>query len=87
MAQTTIEQFATELKMPPGALLEQLAAAGMAGKGIDITLAYATGSDEWVALDSRLDGGRTLRYRRSAGELELPSVVRQARADAPASGR
>jgi translation initiation factor IF-2 len=35
MAQTTIEQFATELKMPPGALLEQLAAAGMAGKGID----------------------------------------------------
>ena len=59
----------------------------MAGKGIDITLAYATGSDEWVALDSRLDGGRTLRYRRSAGELELPSVVRQARADAPASGR
>ena len=32
MAQTTIEQFATELKMPPGALLEQLAAAGVAGK-------------------------------------------------------
>ena len=30
MAQTTIEQFATELKMPPGALLEQLAAAGVA---------------------------------------------------------
>ena len=25
MAQTTIEQFATELKLPPGALLEQLA--------------------------------------------------------------
>jgi translation initiation factor IF-2 len=32
MAQTTIEQFATELKMPAGALLEQLAAAGVAGK-------------------------------------------------------
>jgi len=32
MAQTTIEQFATELKMPPGALLEQLAAAGVASK-------------------------------------------------------
>ncbi len=41
------------------------------GKGIDITLAYAAGSDEWVALDSKMDGGRTLRYRRSAAELEL----------------
>jgi translation initiation factor IF-2 len=32
MAQTTIEQFATELKMPAGLLLEQLAAAGVAAK-------------------------------------------------------
>ncbi len=32
MAQTTIEQFATDLKMPAGALLEQLAAAGVDGK-------------------------------------------------------
>jgi translation initiation factor IF-2 len=32
MAQTTIEQFATDLKMPAGALLEQLAQAGVAGK-------------------------------------------------------
>ena len=32
MAHTTIEQFATELKMPAGALLEQLAAAGVDGK-------------------------------------------------------
>src|SRR5919204_208591 len=32
MAQTTIEQFATDLKMPPGALLEQLSAAAVAGK-------------------------------------------------------
>jgi translation initiation factor IF-2 len=32
MAQTTIEQFATELKMPSGALLEQLAAAGVGEK-------------------------------------------------------
>ena len=32
MAHTTIEQFATELKMPAGALLEQLTAAGVAGK-------------------------------------------------------
>ena len=32
MAQTTIEQFATEMKMPSGALLEQLTASGVAGK-------------------------------------------------------
>ncbi len=32
MAQTTIEQFATELRMPAGALLEQLVKAGVAGK-------------------------------------------------------
>src|SRR5437870_7001974 len=32
MAFTTIEQFATELRMPSGILLEQLAAAGVAGK-------------------------------------------------------
>ncbi len=32
MAHTTIEQFATELKMPAGALVEQLAKAGVAGK-------------------------------------------------------
>src|SRR5438045_6362118 len=32
MAQTQIEQFATELKMPAGALLEQLAAAGVSDK-------------------------------------------------------
>ena len=32
MAQTTIEQFATDLKMPAVALLEQLSAAGVAAK-------------------------------------------------------
>src|SRR5271170_3297830 len=32
MPQTTIERFATELKMPSGVLLEQLAKAGVAGK-------------------------------------------------------
>src|SRR5437667_3132791 len=32
MAQTTIEKFATDLKMPPGVLLEQLAAAGVSSK-------------------------------------------------------
>lgn len=39
------------------------------GKQLDITLAYDAGSGEWVALDSRLEGGRTLRYRRSPAEL------------------
>jgi hypothetical protein len=37
----------------------------MRGKDIDIVLSYAAGSGEWLALDSRLDGGRVLRYRRS----------------------
>ena len=32
MPQTTIEKFATDLKMPSGILLEQLAKAGVAGK-------------------------------------------------------
>jgi len=34
MAQTTIEQFATELKMPAGVLIEQLAAAGVGAKKV-----------------------------------------------------
>lgn len=40
------------------------------GKGVDITLAYAVGSDEWVSLDSKLENGRTLRYRRNAVEVD-----------------
>ena len=32
MAQNTIEQFASELKMPAGALLDQLSAAGVDAK-------------------------------------------------------
>jgi hypothetical protein len=50
------------------------------GKELDITLAYEAGSGEWVALDSRLDGGRTLRYRRNPAELVEPSVMQLARA-------
>jgi hypothetical protein len=49
------------------------------GKEIDITLAYEAGSGEWVALDSRLDGGRTLRYRRNPAELVESSVMQLAR--------
>jgi hypothetical protein len=41
----------------------------MRGPQIDITLSYLVASGEWVALDSRLESGRTLRYRRNAAEL------------------
>lgn len=41
------------------------------GQGIDITLAYTADGGDWVALDSKMDGGRTLRYRRNLGELGL----------------
>jgi len=39
------------------------------GKGLEITLAYAVDGGEWVALDSPLWAGWTLRYRRSATDL------------------
>lgn len=38
-------------------------------QGIDLSIAYALGGGEWVSLDSKLDSGRMLRYRRSALEL------------------
>lgn len=50
------------------------------GGELDIILAYAAGSGEWVALDSRLDGGRTLRYRRNPAELADPSDIQLAQA-------
>jgi hypothetical protein len=45
------------------------------GKGIDIVLSYATGSGEWIALESRLDGGRVLRYLRSVGGPASPTAA------------
>ena len=57
------------------------------GQGLDITLAYAVGGGDWVALDSELDGGRTLRYRRSPVDLSAPSVVQTARAGGAEAGR
>jgi hypothetical protein len=33
--------------------------------GLDITVSYLAGSDEWVALESVVEDGRLLRYRRS----------------------
>jgi hypothetical protein len=57
------------------------------GQGIDITLAYAAEGDDWVALDSKLEGGRTLRYRRNAAELGSPPVGQTARAGAAGGSR
>ena len=45
------------------------------GKDIDITLAYAKGTGDWLGLDSRVESGRVLRYRRSADELPRQHVV------------
>lgn len=39
------------------------------GDDLEIRLAYASGSGEWLALDSPLIAGRTLRYRRRADDL------------------
>lgn len=39
------------------------------GKDMDIAITYAVDNGEWVSLDSKLDSGRTLRYRRSSAEL------------------
>jgi hypothetical protein len=38
------------------------------GDGLELTVSYASDGGEWLALDSRLEGGRTLRYRRAAPE-------------------
>jgi hypothetical protein len=39
------------------------------GRDLEIQLAYSAETGEWVALDSEVAGGRTLRYRRSPEEL------------------
>ena len=44
------------------------------GEGLDITLAYARGGEEWMALDSKVAGGRTLQYRRVAAELPRGNI-------------
>ena len=50
----------------------------LTGKDLEITLSYSLESGEWVALDSPLFAGFTLRYRRHAADLaELgPSEAR-----------
>lgn len=41
------------------------------GEKLEIRLAYASDGGEWLALDSPLFAGRTLRYRRRASELDV----------------
>ncbi|MEZ4334049.1 MAG: DUF6134 family protein [Myxococcota bacterium] len=54
------------------------------GDDLEIRLAYASGSGEWVGLDSPLFAGRTLRYRRRASDL--PPTPSAAEATAAAAG-
>jgi translation initiation factor IF-2 len=63
MAQTSVAQFATDLKMPAGALLEQLQKAGVAKSQADDVL-------------SEQDKSRLLEYlRRSHGEAEAKTKI------------
>jgi len=39
------------------------------GRDLDIVLAYAADTGEWLALDSTVRGGRTLAYRRNPADL------------------
>lgn len=45
----------------------------LTGKDLDITVAYTVAGDQWVALDSVLEGGRSLRYRRVPTEVPTRS--------------
>src|SRR5512147_962738 len=84
MAQTTIEQFATELKMPAGALIEQLAAAGVSAKKVGDNL---TEQDKTRLLDYlRKQHGaagepkkRITLTRKQTSEIKAPDASGKAR--------
>jgi len=78
MAQTTIEQFATELKMPSGALLEQLAKAGVAGKKAGDKLSE---TDKTRLLDylRKSHGGQDHKKTHDSGRSAQEARVRQTR--------
>ncbi|MBS0319788.1 MAG: translation initiation factor IF-2 [Proteobacteria bacterium] len=84
MAQTTIEQFATELKMPAGALLEQLAAAGVEAKksGDNLTEQDKTRLLEYLR---KQHGGaaepkkRITLTRRQTTEIKTPDAANKGR--------
>jgi hypothetical protein len=44
----------------------------LAAQGLDIELTYAADSGEWLALDSRLEKGQVLQYRRDPADLSDP---------------
>ncbi|MCC6867530.1 MAG: translation initiation factor IF-2 [Burkholderiales bacterium] len=77
MPQTTIEQFATELKMGAGALIEQLAAAGVAAKKAGDSL---TEQDKTRLLDylRKQHGGATEPKRRITLTRKQTSEIRAA---------
>lgn len=54
------------------------------GDDLEITLAYAADDDEWLALDSPLFGGWTLRYRRSVDAVNAAKPPSDAPAATPA---
>ncbi len=64
MASTTVSQFATELRVPPQLLLEQLSAAGVLKKAESDALSE---DDKSRLLESlrKAHGGGTARRRRS----------------------
>lgn len=53
-----------ETSLTLGARRIPVARYALRGRDLDITVAYELGSDEWVALESRLAGDRLLRYQR-----------------------
>ncbi|MCX7052162.1 MAG: hypothetical protein NTV91_10235 [Proteobacteria bacterium] len=73
------------------------ARVGIIGHGTDVRLpsthlqstpwSHFVDSDEWVALDSKMEGGRTLRYRRNIGELDRATAAQPPRTGGVASGR
>jgi hypothetical protein len=57
----------------------------LTAQGMDIQLAYAAESGEWVGLDTTVRGGRTLRYRRDPAELGVRGELRLSEAAAQES--
>jgi len=50
----------------------------LSAEKMNIELAYAVDSGEWVALDSRIEGGHLLRYRRDFADLASPARTARA---------
>lgn len=75
----TGEYLEVELEPLPGGTLrigpDEIAVDryALSAPGMDIELAYASGSGEWLALESKVDAGRTLRYRRSPADFMGPA--------------